>query len=58
MHDEGVTYFFPYYSKGGGGGSGGFFAILQKEVFIVLFTHDNSLACFFFTLDEIEFWSQ
>ena len=39
--------------KGGGGGegSGGFFAILQKKIYILLFTHDNSI---FLTPDEIE----
>ena len=56
MHNDGVISFlsilFKYPLGGGGGCSGSFIAILQKKIFILLFTHYNTI---FLTLDEIEF---
>ena len=50
MYDEGVTYLIPCYSSILLGGRG-FLCNMQKEIFILLFTYDNSILI----LNEIEF---
>ena len=50
MHGEGVTYFLLFFCRAGRGGE--FLCILQKKIFVLLFTHDNSI---FWIPDEMEF---